>query len=498
MLPVFSPDGSRIAYTVWEPQKPLDTWLVPVLGGEPRRWLPNASGLVWVDKQKVLFSEIFGEGDHMKIVAAEESRAGARDLYVPMPIGAMAHRSFPSPDGRWALVAEMTDRGEWTPCRLVPMSGSSTGRHVGPPGAACICAAWSPDGTWMYLTSSAGGVFHVWRQRFSEGATLLEPEQITSGPTEEEGLAMAPDGRSFITAVGLKQSAIWLHDARGDRQISLEGYAHQPRFTPDGKKLLYAVRHSASPGQSELWAADVASGRSEPLLPGFPIVVSNLEAAYDISADGRQVVVQAVDREGKHRLWLAPADRRSPPRQIPNVEGDGPLFGASGEIFFLGREGSYEYVYRVGEDGTGLRKAIEHSVVTLTGGISPDGQWLVVDARPSEGQVGVILAFPLGGGPPVHIYRAGTILKWSTDRKLLFLSVGTPLGKAGNTYVVPLPPGRALPEIPAGGFQSEAEIAALPGARVIDTPDVAPGPTPGVYAFSRETVQRNLYRIPVP
>src|SRR5207247_994723 len=112
------------------------------------------------------------------------------------------------------------------------------GRPVGPPGAACLFAAWSPDGKWMYLSSSAGGVFHTWRQRFSESAALAEPQQITSGPTEEEGIAMAPDGRSFVTAVGGKQSSVWVHDSRGDRQVSLEGYAYEPKFTPDGKKLL--------------------------------------------------------------------------------------------------------------------------------------------------------------------------------------------------------------------------------------------------------------------
>ena len=77
-------------------------------------------------------------------------------------------------------------------------------------------------------------------------------------------------------------------------------------------------------------------------------------------------------------------------------------------------------------------------------------------------------------------------------------SGGSNAGGAGRSYVVPLPSGRMLPEIPAGGFRSEAEIAKLPGVRVIDTPDVAPGPTPEVYAFSRETVQRNLYRVPAP
>ena len=63
---------------------------------------------------------------------------------------------------------------------------------------------------------------------------------------------------------------------------------------------------------------------------------------------------------------------------------------------------------------------------------------------------------------------------------------------------IPLAPGQAFPPIPSGGFQSEAEIAKLAGARVIDSFDAAPGPTRDIYAFSRATVQRNLYRVPLP
>jgi serine/threonine protein kinase len=47
-------------------------------------------------------------------------------------------------------------------------------------------------------------------------------------------------------------------------------------------------------------------------------------------------------------------------------------------------------------------------------------------------------------------------------------------------------------------FRSEAEIAKLPGVRVIEAADVAPGPTSDIYAYSRITTQRNLYRIPIP
>ena len=74
----------------------------------------------------------------------------------------------------------------------------------------------------MYFSADAGDGFHVWRQRFPDGP----PEQVTSGPTEEEGLAVAPDGKSLITSVGLTQRSVWFHDASGERQISLEGYAY--------------------------------------------------------------------------------------------------------------------------------------------------------------------------------------------------------------------------------------------------------------------------------
>jgi Tol biopolymer transport system component len=111
------------------------------------------------------------------------------------------------------------------------MDGTSIGRQVGPPKASCTVGAWSPDGRWMYFSSEAGGLYHMWRQRFPDG----QPQQVKSGPTEEEGLAMAPDGSSFVAAVALENVSVWIHDARGERQISLEGNGADPKFTPDVK-----------------------------------------------------------------------------------------------------------------------------------------------------------------------------------------------------------------------------------------------------------------------
>ena len=474
--PTFSLDGTRIAYTTVDPQFHWDTWVIPALGGEPQLMLRNASGLVWTGPQQVLFSE-FKMGVHMGIVAAEESRIGARDVYLPEAEPAMAHHSYLSPDGKWMLVVEMDQDHFWLPCRLAPRDGSTPGRHVGPLGGGCTVAAWSPDGKWMYFTADPGGLNHIWRQRFPDG----QPEQITSGPTEEEGIAMAPDGRSFVTAVALQNTLLWVHDAKGERQISLEGNGTKPKFTPDGKKLCYLIVKEATkefmwyrkPG--ELRIADLESGRSGPVSGGFPAL------DYDISADGQQVV-----------MWTT--DRGSPPVQIPNVEGARPRFGPGGDILFCRLEGTTAFVYRVHQDGTGLRKALEEPVFFLISA-SPDGRWVVAWAPLSGSGRPANQVFPLNGGPSIPLgVSFDLFLNWSLDGRSSFISHLF----GGPTFIVPVAPGEALPQIPAGGFHSDEEIARLPGVRRIDESGVVPGPSPDVYAFYRGTIQRNLYRITIP
>jgi Tol biopolymer transport system component len=488
MSPAFSPDGERIAYTVQDPEFNWDTWVVSVRGGEPQLWLRNAVDLVWMGPGRVLFSEM-RNSPHLAIVTAEETRIGEHDVYLPPNDRGMAHRAHVSPDGKWVLVTEVGDYGNWMPCRVVPIDGTSLGRPVGPPGAPCAFGAWSPDGQWVYLTSKAGGLNHIWRQRFPDG----QPQQVTSGLTEEEGIAMAPDGHSFVTAVALENSSVWVHDAKGERQISLlEGNAAWPKFTPNGKKLCYRIVKAVSrfgthrdPG--EVWVADLESGHSEPLVPGFQPL------DYDISADGKQVVMSADDREGRPRIWLAPFERQSAPRQVPNVEGRQALFGPSGEIFFRRTEGFSGFVYRVRPDGTGLRKALEQPVFAMSG-VSPDGRWIEAWSPLPGNKPAAVQLFPLGGGSPV-LLGGVTWLQWSPGGDSLSIC-GGPVAD-GRTYIIPLRRGEALPRIPAGGFRSEEEVARLPGARGIDGLGV-PGPSPDVYAFSRSTTLRNLYRIPIP
>jgi serine/threonine protein kinase/Tol biopolymer transport system component len=481
----FSLDGSRIAYSTVEP---WDTWSVPVLGGEPRLFLANASGLSWIDDRHLMFSEI-QTGFHMVLVSSELTRANLRDIYSPPRDRGMAHNSHLSPDGKNVLMIEM-DNGIFLPCRLLPFDGSSPGKPVGPLSGNCTDAAWSPDGQWMYFSASTGDEGgHIWRQHYPDGV----PEQVTPGPTDQVGIAMDPDGRSFVTSVGTAQIALWLHDEKGDRQISSEGSSdlfRGGRFSNDGRRLYY--RNS-----KELIVVDLTSGKQEQLLPGFSV------SALDISPDESSVLFLAPDADKNLRIWHASLDRRSAPRMLPFFNGVmNPRFGRANDLFFRAVDGKENFVYHMNLDGSGLRKVMPESVIELEE-VSPDAKWMIVrkglvgDRTSSHG----LEAYSLDGAPSITLCYSWCRVSWSSDSKYFYINLAGSPTPAEHSFGIPLKGGQLFPAIPPTGFHTEKEVLALPGAQKIHSPNawtLVNGRTPSIYAFDSRSVRRNLYRIPIP
>jgi hypothetical protein len=66
--------------------------------------------------------------------------------------------------------------------------------------------------------------------------------------------------------------------------------------------------------------------------------------------------------------------------------------------------------------------------------------------------------------------------------------------------VFALPRGKELPELPPPGLNSAEDAK---GLNVLEELDMtrkstfAPGPNPSTYAYTRLTIQRNLFRIPL-
>lgn len=495
----FSPDNARIFFTQVGESFTWNTYEIPLFGAqEPKLFMANATGLSWVNRDRLLFSSI-KTGIHMALETSSASRSDQRDVYVPLDqVQGMVHRSALSPDGKWVLAVEM-DTGWWERCRLVPFDGSNAGRPVGPEGE-CTSAGWSADGRWMYFTvNTAGAGSHIWRERFPGGI----PQQLTpAGASEEEGLAVMPDGKSLITAAGAATSEIWLHDDKlGDQQISSEGYSELPVLSPDGRRAYYLMRRGGGGHvqfSGELWASDLQTGNAQRLFPGLLIT------QFAISADEKKVVFASAQGQERSGIWIAELDRTQPPRQLTFGGEYRAFFGRRGEILYQSKE-EPPHLMRMNEDGTGRRRVLDRSIMQLDS-VAPDGSWALVGAiRPgSHGEKNTIaLVVPLNGGEPFTVcdqcsYGFGgarqyaPLLLWSREGRWIYVA-GRYFGATGTTFALPTSPS----DVPSvlRSIHNESDLLKIPGARALPQNDVYPLTGPSRYLFVRARTKTNLFRI---
>ena len=146
-------------------------------------------------------------GTHMGIVASSPLRtergiplSGERGRH-GASFRALPRRRFVARrrDGPEDLAALPARAGGWVVCRT---AGGTAPRAVHQRG---VVTGRPLDGTSRRMPA---GLYHIWRQRYPDGT----PEQITVGPTEQEGTAITLDGQHLITSMGLHRAAVWLHD----------------------------------------------------------------------------------------------------------------------------------------------------------------------------------------------------------------------------------------------------------------------------------------------
>ncbi|MGH2835951.1 MAG: winged helix-turn-helix domain-containing protein [Solirubrobacteraceae bacterium] len=480
--PAFSFDGTRVAFTAFtngrsaftngRSEPAWNTMTVPTTGGAPKLLLGNAAGLTWIAPHDLLYSEI-EQGIHMGVVTSTDDRAALRTIYFPAHERGMAHYSYLSPDRRSVLVVEMGGNTDWH-CRLVPFDGRSSGERVGPPGQ-CTSAAWSPDGRWMYFSAQVAGQSHLWRQRYPHGAL----EQITFGPTEEEGVAVARDGRSLVTSLGLARQSIWFHDSSGERALTSEAVATAPWLSADAMRLYFLAARRQG-GLASLWRLDLTDGQQQQMLPGLDVV------SYDISPDEREAVFSA-DHRGERQVWIAPLDHHAPPQLLAR-DADEPAFDGQGHIFFrrLGR--TENHLYRMQDDGSGEQRVLDMPLLEFMS-VSPSGHWAAVLVV-VNGQVSTSIV-ELGTGKIRWADEGYYPARWSLDGKFLYRGIrGDSSTAAGRIVPIALPDDAAPPIAP---FRKIADGELLPHA----IEGFFPGRKPATYVFTRTEWLRNIYRIPL-
>jgi dipeptidyl aminopeptidase/acylaminoacyl peptidase len=197
--------------------------------------------------------------------------------------------------------------------------GSDAGAvPVTPAWGVCASPALSPDGRWVAYVHSADGVDSVaavdaagrqWPRRLAAGSDFyMQPCWHPSGsalayvcwdhphmPWERSRLCVLPvdEGTDGLPVPGTARAV-----AGGDSAVL------QPRFTPDGREIVYACDET---GWWNLYAVDPATGRRRALTAhegaeaGRPAWVQGVRT-FALSGDGRRVYY-LLSQEGVTDLW---------------------------------------------------------------------------------------------------------------------------------------------------------------------------------------------------
>lgn len=327
-------------------------------------------------------------------------------------------------------------------------------------------------------------------------------------------LDVSPDGATIV--FDLLGDLYTIPITGGAATRLTHGLAHdmQPRFSPDGKAIVFVSDRS---GDDNVWILPLG-GEPRPLTTG-------VDAAYlspEWTPDGKYIVVsKAAPLAGLEKLWLYHVDGGRGLEMAggpPGLRMMGPAFGPDPRyVWFARRFGSWQYNAILPQYQLAVYDRETGSQTTMTSrygsafrpAVSPDGKWLTYGSR-HDAETGLVLrelatgeerwlAYPIQRDEQESIANMDVLpgYAFTPDSRAVVISYG------GEIWRVPLD-GSPAAKIP---FTVNAEVAVGPAVEfeypIEDTPtftvkqirDAVPSPDGRRIAF---TALDRLYVMDLP
>jgi Tol biopolymer transport system component/DNA-binding winged helix-turn-helix (wHTH) protein len=260
--PVFTPDGQHVVFSRYRrsgPGRPLDLWIVPALGGEPRLFLSDASGAGFSPDGKWIAYTHHRGGMHPLWVSAAERLEDHREA------AARGYDPRWSPDGRWIAYATVDPNEGGADVNLVTSSLDER-RQLTFDHALSYGLAWTPDGRAVIAASRRSGPTLLWRFPIDGSA----PSALTSGVGDYTSPDVAPGGRTLVFCNGgnvMDLVSTGLAEGAGERVLSEFEVHHSARLSPSGRRVASVIERS---GKRALVVTDVETGARREVGSGYP------------------------------------------------------------------------------------------------------------------------------------------------------------------------------------------------------------------------------------
>jgi Tol biopolymer transport system component len=410
--PAFSPDGTKIAF-----QSDRDgggIYVAPLLGGEPRLLAPQGIRPQYSpDGRLVLFvpqgaGRDWWEASHQAFLIPAKG-GELRPVPLPAPLNSVNwyRHSLPvfSPDARQLLYMAQTAAKAGpvsTDWYIVPLAGGPM-VHVDTPAHLTAYAssretpvplAWLRGNRILYWASS-GDALHLWLATLSARDWRLTkpPEQLTFGPGEITSASISDRGAVVFGSTSA-QNRLWIvpwktGTGRPEGELVALPSSGEINYFPslsDTGKLAYLSQKSEKWSLS-VWLRDLGSGKQTWLANTSG---NTFSASTLINRAGSRVAYTSCS----HNVWVCSifmvAASGGAPEQVCENCGQLRSWSSNGAVMAsqqLMVEGSKWIESRIDriETASGRKTVLAEKPGTFlfAPDLSPDGRWIVFQARPA-------------------------------------------------------------------------------------------------------------------
>jgi Tol biopolymer transport system component len=373
--PIFSPDGTTIAFNCYIDGLINDVYIAPA-GGGPARMLgavnsPVPPQMTWTnDGQRILLSTDSGELLEMEKAGGKPRRLMfAQDAFQPTVSRRGSRLAYVKAYFQTTLVRIRIDGALPEPAILVPSSRSQRAPNI------------SPDGKRMVFESERAGSVEIWRAN-TDGTDLVQLSDFRSLTGTPR---WSPDGKQIVfDSRESGQPNLYLVDPETaiPRRIPMEAPGRMPSWSRDGRYIYFSMGGALSGGLYKI----AEHG-------GNPILISNTPGLNVQEARDGKLYFSAPEYDGEIRVKDGPDGEERRLAGMPKVRYPTDWVLTPTGVYFNERApNSASISFFEFASGRVTRRIPLKLVPPIWGGlsVSPDGAWLIC-AQPGEQESDLML-----------------------------------------------------------------------------------------------------------
>jgi Tol biopolymer transport system component/DNA-binding winged helix-turn-helix (wHTH) protein len=321
--PVFSPDGTTIAFSSDQAAENSDVYMMNVDGSNVRRltdwptnewvepgcWSADGTQIAFTSDRYDGYEDIFVTSAEMfgaRLILADDENDLSDPSYSPNGDHMIYQSNIPDKSGELRILDVQSGQTR----SLLKTENTDT------------APVFSPDGEWIAFQNKITGNTEICLIK-TDGSDLTN---LTNNTARDTGPAFSPDGKQIIFASNRDGNyghyALFVMNADGSEQreiySNVSGMSLSPVWMPDGREIVFANdKEDGKTGNFEIFKFALASARTETRLTFRP----RPDGLHSVSPDGRHIVFVST-ADGNPEIYLMDADGSNQRRITRNAAQD--------------------------------------------------------------------------------------------------------------------------------------------------------------------------------